>query len=300
MREYIDRNVEPYEVTLSAMLEGKDINSLGFRNGTLLHDAAKSNNYALVSMLLDNGADPTIENFSGDTALHLAIKTRSLESIKCFLNTDVPEVFSIKNDFGNTVHQTSADILAESLSFIALAELSKKIRSHFVSKMKVKSDIDLENYLKESVDINTLCRYCLRHKITATDLKSGAIHFALQGLETERYLTEFVQTSIQNESFDLSSAKVTNIKNINCLPADLIGIIASYISCPASELEINFNIASARITSSERDEILLRNHKRMMINKGKSPLVSFQRRPALIFESEKLDRTEGIPPLRLS
>ncbi len=75
-----------YEGDARAMIVAADtentslVNSIDYDGNTPLHCAAMVNSPNMLSFLLNNGADPTIKNNSGDTPLHLSIK---LENKDC-------------------------------------------------------------------------------------------------------------------------------------------------------------------------------------------------------------------------
>ena len=57
-----------------------DVNSVDENGNTALHAAARVNDYDLVSFLIYNGAQTELKNYDGDTALHVAIKNKSIRS----------------------------------------------------------------------------------------------------------------------------------------------------------------------------------------------------------------------------
>ena len=65
---------EDVELVQWALDQGTDVNAIRpeKRNGTALIIAARKGNPEIVSLLLARGADPTVANHEGETALDLA------------------------------------------------------------------------------------------------------------------------------------------------------------------------------------------------------------------------------------
>ncbi len=68
------------------LLAGANVNAVDLNNNTALIEAVRNNNLPLVNLLLENGADQTIINQSGHTALRLAQLRNYQEIIKLLQN----------------------------------------------------------------------------------------------------------------------------------------------------------------------------------------------------------------------
>lgn len=77
-----------------------DVNSVDENGNTALHAAARVNDYDLVSFLIYNGAQTELKNYDGDTALHVAIKNKSIRSAE-ILSTYNGNIFA-KDGNGRT------------------------------------------------------------------------------------------------------------------------------------------------------------------------------------------------------
>jgi ankyrin repeat protein len=75
MQEYFQLSLE----------NGVNVDALGFENFTALHNAVIGSHAEMVQLLLENGADPTLVNRYGDTAIQLA-QRHEKEEILEFLN----------------------------------------------------------------------------------------------------------------------------------------------------------------------------------------------------------------------
>ena len=65
-----------------------DVNAVDENGNTVLHASALIDDGDLVSFFLHKGANPELKNHDGDTALHIAIKHKSLNAARIIANTD--------------------------------------------------------------------------------------------------------------------------------------------------------------------------------------------------------------------
>lgn len=66
-----------YNVALTLVKAGANVNARGLDDDTPLHDAAKNGQYKLVKMLVERGADPSFKNRRGKTPCDVAAATVS-------------------------------------------------------------------------------------------------------------------------------------------------------------------------------------------------------------------------------
>ncbi|XP_059486305.1 ankyrin-3-like [Neocloeon triangulifer] len=96
------------ENPINALIQDLDQN-LQFEGGkTELHDAAEKGNLQLVESLLEDGADLTKKSRRGWTALHYAVKSCDLETVKYLALTQEKCLISIKSNAGSTALHMAA------------------------------------------------------------------------------------------------------------------------------------------------------------------------------------------------
>ena len=98
------------------LIEGVDINSLSEYESTPLHDAISSSNPEMALFLLEEGADPSIQDNEGYTALHLAVLFPNIEIAEKILKKH-PQVVNIESEeWGSPLLQA----LTESIEMVEL------------------------------------------------------------------------------------------------------------------------------------------------------------------------------------
>jgi ankyrin repeat protein len=70
-----------------------------FEHKTALHEAVENNKPTLAKLLLENGANPNLQDFHKRTALHAAVATNNLESYKDLLLAGADPTIEDKNYF---------------------------------------------------------------------------------------------------------------------------------------------------------------------------------------------------------
>lgn len=97
--------IEMLQILLKS-LEDENINDKDIEGNTALHYAVKSNNYMVAKLLLENNADPDVQNNKGDTPLHNIIYT--INNSMLYLLFKYAD-FNIRNNDGNTIlHLTTS------------------------------------------------------------------------------------------------------------------------------------------------------------------------------------------------
>lgn len=108
--------------------EGYDINArLNTKNETLLHKAVKAGNIYLTAVLLNNGADPKIENKKGKTPYNLI--TENGKTKKLWEKSAEKHSKKIKDTFSNL----------ESKNFLSNPEISfEELKNKIIEKLNTR------------------------------------------------------------------------------------------------------------------------------------------------------------------
>lgn len=103
-----------------------DVNTQGPVGKTLLHEAIRLKHLAIVQILLDNGADPNIQQDTGETPLVYAVYTGCPTAIRLLLTTGKADP-NIQNTFGNTVLHRAINQRASNEIFQMLLESGARV-----------------------------------------------------------------------------------------------------------------------------------------------------------------------------
>lgn len=79
-------NYGHYNVALTLVKAGANVNARGLDDDTPLHDAAKNGNLKLVKMLVERGADPHSKNRKGKTPCDMAVQASQVQNYLLNLN----------------------------------------------------------------------------------------------------------------------------------------------------------------------------------------------------------------------
>ena len=90
-----------YREAITLIEQGADLSAQDVSGDTALHLAIRTGNDGIAEALINNGAGLSIQNHFGDTPLHLALRNRA-HYIVLYLLEESPDL-TIKNDFGSTL-----------------------------------------------------------------------------------------------------------------------------------------------------------------------------------------------------
>jgi len=134
---------------------GADINKMTKLKTTPVHFAVFMNKLGIVKYLVQTkGVSINFKDMSGDTLLHLAVRTKNLEMVKFFVEK------GHATDIVNIIKQNPIDIAEqEILKLIKRIEEGEK-----VEEVEIKATIDIYEYLKKDINGDTLLHLAVRIK----------------------------------------------------------------------------------------------------------------------------------------